>query len=298
MARKRDIIIAVVIIVSVIIFIGFFGLMFLGAYYAEDDGGFGGFGDKIAVIEVFDTIYDSRSVVRQLKKWGESGGVKAILLHVDSPGGAVAPSQEIYEEILRVRDEENKPVVVSMSSVAASGGYLIACAADKIMANPGTMTGSIGVIIQFPTIGRLLDKVGVDYETIKSGELKDVGSLNRRMTDSERRMLSSMVTDTYEQFVDVVCEGRELEREDVYKIADGSIFSGRQAMDLHLVDTLGGFEDAVRLAADLAGIEGEPRLVREAKPKKGFFDMLGSFSENIEEITAGEISGPRVMYLY
>jgi len=298
MARKRDVIIAVVIVFSLIIFVGFFGMMFLGVYYAEDDGGFGGFGDKIAVVEVYGGIYDSAPIVRQLKKWGESGSVKGILLHVDSPGGAVAPSQEIYEEILRVRDEDNKPVVVSMSSVAASGGYLISCAADRIMANPGTMTGSIGVILQFPTVGRLLDKVGVDYETVKSGEVKAVGDFSRRMTEAERKMLEAMVTDTYEQFVDVVCEGRQLEREEVYKIANGSIFSGRQALNLNLIDTLGGFEDAVRLAADLAGIEGKPRLMREYKPKPGFFDVLGSVAGEVEQFTTGEIDGPRVMYLY
>ena len=179
MARKRDVVIAVIIVFSFILTIGFFGLIFLGAFYAEDDVGFGGFGEKVAVIEISGGIYESAPVIRQLKKWGESSSIKALVLHIDSPGGAVAPSQEIYNEILRIRNEEGKPVVVSMSSVAASGGYLISCAADRIMANPGTMTGSIGVILQFPTVGRLLDKVGVDYETVKSGELKDVGSYSR-----------------------------------------------------------------------------------------------------------------------
>ena len=298
MARKRDVVIAVIIIFTFVITIGFFGLMFLGAFYVDDGVGLGGFGEKIAVVELYGGIYDSAPVVRQLKKWGESSSIRAIILHVDSPGGAVAPSQEIYNEILRIRDEENKPIVVSMSSVAASGGYLISCAADKIMANPGTMTGSIGVIIQFPTIGKLLDKVGVTYETVKSGELKDVGAFSKPMTEAERKMLTAMITDTYEQFVDIVCEGRGLEREDVYKIADGSIFSGRQALDLHLVDTLGGFEDAVRLAADMAGIQGEPNLVREIKPKSGFLDILGSLAGNVQQYATGEVGGPRVMYLY
>ncbi|PKK83275.1 MAG: signal peptide peptidase SppA [candidate division Zixibacteria bacterium HGW-Zixibacteria-1] len=298
MARKRDVVIAVIIIFTFVIAIGFFGLMFLGAYYADDGVDLGGFREKIAVVEVYGGIYESASIIRQLKKWGESNSIRAIILHIDSPGGAVAPSQEIYEEILRVRNEDSKPVIVAMSSVAASGGYLIACAADKIMANPGTMTGSIGVIIQFPTIGKLLDKIGVSYETVKSGELKDVGAFNKAMTENERKMLTSMITDTYEQFVDVVSEGRGIEREEVYKIADGSIFSGRQALALKLVDTLGGFEDAVRLAADMAGIEGKPRLVREVKPKPGFFDILGSLAGNVREYAAGEVGGPRVMYLY
>lgn len=298
MARKRDVIIGVVIAVSFAITIIFFGLIFIGTFIGDEDISIGGFGDRVAVIEVFGGIYDSEPIVRQLKRWGDSRSVKAILLHVDSPGGAVAPSQEIYAEILRVREEEEKIVIVSMSSLGASGAYLISCAADKIMANPGTITGSIGVLMQFPTVGKLFDKIGIKYEKIKSGELKDVGSVDRRMTREEREMLRDMVMDTYEQFVDVVAEGRGMDREEVYALADGSVFSGRQAYKLNLVDTLGGFEDAIRLAADLAGISDEPKTVKEFKPKRSIWDLLGSIFGEVEEITSGEISGPRVMYLY
>jgi len=298
MARKRDIIIGIIIAGSFLITIGFFGLMFIGLMAEGGDISFGGFGTRIAVIEVFGSITESESVVRQLKKWGESGSVRAIVLHIDSPGGGVAPSQEIYNEILRVRSEDEKLVLASMSSVAASGGYLIACACDRIMANPGTITGSIGVILQFPTLGELFDKVGIAYETVKSGELKDVGSMDRRMTAEERRMLTAMVRDTYEQFVEIVAEGREMDIDYVRRYADGSIFSGRQALEIGLIDTLGGFEDAVRMAGEMAGIEGEPETIREIKPPRGFWDILGGVSKEIENIASGEGRGPKVMYLY
>ncbi|MCP4703985.1 MAG: signal peptide peptidase SppA, partial [candidate division Zixibacteria bacterium] len=229
MAKKRDIIIAVVIAATFFITIGFFGLMFVGLMSESGDSPWGGFGTKVAIVEVYDGIYDSKSTIKQLKKWGESNSVSAIVLDINSPGGGIAPSQEIYNEILRVREEDNKVVVSSMSSVAASGGYYIACASDVIMANPGTITGSIGVILSYPTAGELFDKLGVKYETVKSGELKDVGSLDRNMTANERKMLSDMVMDSYEQFVEAIVAGRGMEKEDVYRLADGSIYSGRQA---------------------------------------------------------------------
>jgi protease-4 len=298
MAKKRDIAIAIIIAITFFVTIGFFGLILVSMYYGDDDVSLGGFGDRVAVVEVFGGIYDSEPVVRQLKKWGRSGSVSAIVLHVNSPGGGVAPSQEIYNEILRIREEEGKIVVVSMSSVAASGGYLIACAADKIMANPGTITGSIGVIMQFWTGSKLLDKIGVEYERVKAGKLKAVGAFDRGMMPEEREMLSAMIMDAYEQFVDVVVEGRAMEREDIYSLADGSVFTGRQAAELGLVDTLGGFEDAVRLAADMSGISGKPRIVREIKPKKGLWDLMGSIFGEVSEITSGNMAGPQVLYLY
>jgi protease-4 len=298
MAKKRDIIIAAVIAASLFVFIVFFILIIFGAYYSGDSIALGGRGGRIAVIDVIGVIYDSDSVVRQLKKWGESGSIKALVLHIDSPGGLVAPAQEIYSEMKRIRDEEGKIVVVSMSSVAASGGYLISCGADRIMANPGTLTGSIGVIMRFPTAGKLLDKIGIKYERVKSGELKDVGSFDRNMTPEEREMLSAMIMDTYEQFVDVVTQERHIPRDEVYLLADGSVFSGRQAYELGLVDTLGGFEDAVRLAADMAGISGEPRVVREWKPKSSIWDLLGSILGDVNQRLTEDFCGPEIMYLY
>ncbi|SYZ73217.1 conserved hypothetical protein [Candidatus Zixiibacteriota bacterium] len=298
MATKKDIAIGIIIAFSFVIAIGFFGLMLVGAFSAESDFSLSGFGSRIAVVDVVGTITDAEPVVKQIKKWGKSPSIKAIVVHVDSPGGGVAASQEIYDEIKRVREEDGKLVVVSMGSMAASGGYYISCAADKIMADPGTLTGSIGVIIQFYNAGQLLDKIGIQIEKVKSGELKDVGSFDRRMTDRERQMLSAVIMDTYEQFVEVVSQGRNLDKEKVYPLADGSIFTGRQAERLGLVDTLGGFEDAVRYAAQLAGLTGEPHLVKDVKPKAGLLDLLGSASGKIKEVTSGDMGGPRVMYLY
>lgn len=298
MAKKRDIIIAVVIAATFFITIGFFGLMFIGLMSESGDVVWGGFGSKVAIIEVFDGIYDSEPVIKQLKKWGRSSSVSAIVLHINSPGGGIAPSQEIYNEIVRVREEEGKVVVTSMSSVAASGGYYIACATDIIMANPGTITGSIGVILSYPTAGELFEKAGIKYETIKSGELKDVGSLDRNMTANERKMLSAMVMDSYEQFIEAIVAGRDMEKEDVYKLADGSIYSGRQAYNNGLIDTLGGFEDAVRLAADLAGITGKPQTIKDFVPEKGIFDLMGGFLKNMGQVASKGGLGPEILYLY
>jgi len=298
MAKKRDVIIGVIIGVTFLVCIGFFGLMFIGAFLSDDGSAFGGFSEKIAVVEVYGTIYDSKETVRQLKKWGKSESIKAIIVHIDSPGGAVAPSQEIYDEIIRIRTEEDKIVVASMLSVAASGGYLIACAADTIIANAGTITGSIGVILQYPTAGKLFERVGVEYQTVKSGELKDVGALDRPMSDNERKMLNAMIMDTYEQFVDVVEEGRELDRDAIYSLANGSIFSGRQALELGLIDELGSFEQAVRMTAEMAEIDGEPDLMREYKKKQSIFDLMGSVLSNFDSKISGNMSSPRVMYLY
>jgi protease-4 len=298
MAKKRDIFIAIIIAFSFLATFAFFALMFFGAFASDDGFSLGGLSSKVAVVDITGTITESESIVKQLKKWGKSSGIKAIVLHIDSPGGGVAPSQEIYDEVLRIRNEEDKVIVASMSSLAASGGYYIACAAEKIMANPGTLTGSIGVIIQFYTGGKLLEKIGVEIERVKSGEMKDFGSIDRRLTDKEREMLSSVVMDTYDQFVNVVANNRGLDKNTVYKLADGSIFTGRQALKLGLVDTLGSFEESVRYAADLAGLQGEPSIVREEKPKKGLLDFFGSVMARVKEITDVEISGPRVMYLY
>ncbi|MCX6827149.1 MAG: S49 family peptidase [candidate division Zixibacteria bacterium] len=169
MARRRDIIIGIAIIFSFLIVFGFLGLMFVGAFYGDSEISVGGLGSKVAVVEVFGTIYNSEPIVKQLKKWGKAPSVKAIVLHIDSPGGGVSPTQEIYDEILRIRKEDKKIIIVSMASIAASGAYYISCAADKIMANPGTLVGSIGVIIQFYTAGKLLEKVGIEIAKVKSG---------------------------------------------------------------------------------------------------------------------------------
>jgi protease-4 len=182
--------------------------------------------------------------------------------------------------------------------VAASGGYYIACAADMIVANPGTLTGSIGVILSFPTGQKLLDKIGLEWETVKSGELKDVGSFDRAMTEKEEIMLKGVIDDTYEQFVNAVAEGLDRPVDEIYRYADGSIFTGLMAYNFGLIDTLGTFEDAVTMAGELAGIGSDPDTIRERKRKPGIWDILGNFSQIIEKISELENGQPMLQYLY
>ncbi|UCG62006.1 MAG: signal peptide peptidase SppA [Candidatus Zixiibacteriota bacterium] len=299
MAKKRDVIIGVIIVVAVIGALGFFSLTFVGLVTQDGDIEFSGLGGNVGVVEVFGVIDEAmgRSAIRQIDKWSESGSIKAIVIHVNSPGGGAAISQEIYDAIGRAREE--KPVVASMASVAASGGYYIACASDRIVANPSTLTGSIGVIFQFHTFEGLMDKVGIGTETVKSGELKDVGAYNREMTEEEELMLKSVVMDTYEQFVRAVAEGRGKDVEDIYPFADGSIYTGLQAYNLGLVDTLGGLNEALEIAAELAGLEEEPEPVRRYERKKiSIFDLLGSVGDVLSRPIEGTVYGPELMFLY
>jgi len=299
MARKRDIIIGVIIACSFLIAFGFFSLMMAGLFSAGNGISISGFSGNVGVIELFGVISDASAapVIKQIDKWASSGSIKAIVLHVNSPGGAVAPSQEIYDAVLRAR--EQKPVVASMASVAASGGYYVACAADRIIANPGTLTGSIGVILQFHTFEVLLRKIGLETETVKSGELKDVGTYSRDMTEEEELMLRGVVMDTYEQFVEAVAEGRSKTKDEIYPLADGSIFTGLQAYNLGLVDTLGGLHEAVNLAAALAGVEGEPTIVRPIERRKmDIWDVLGGLAEKLDNTVEEQVSGPQLLFLY
>ena len=222
-------------------------------------------GEKIAVVKIEGVILDSKDIIEELREHRENKSVKAILLRIDSPGGAVAPSQEIYTEVLKIRDEGKKKIVTSMGSVAASGGYYIASASDKIVANPGSVTGSIGVILELANISGLMKKVGVESVVIKSGKFKDVGSLFRTMMPEERDLLQGVIDDTYDQFVEAVSAGRGINKEDLIPIADGRGFTGRQAKKLGLVDELGSMQDAVKITADLAGIKGEPDLIEKRK---------------------------------
>jgi len=223
--------------------------------------------DRVALIRVEGVILDSQSTVTDLKRFGENPNVKAIVLRIDSPGGGVVASQEIYDAVQRVRNKNNKAVIASMGTVAASGGYYIAAATDRIVANPGTLTGSIGVIMETANVEGLLKKIGVEGIVVKSGKFKDVGSPLRKMTDEEQALLQAVMDDVHKQFIDAVAEGRALEPSAVQALADGRIFTGRQAKEAKLVDELGNLEDAIQLAADLAGIEGEPKVV---EPRRRF----------------------------
>lgn len=223
--------------------------------------------DRVALVRIEGVILDSQATVTDLKRFAENPAVKAIVLRIDSPGGGVVPSQEIYDAVQRVRSKHNKAVIASMGTVAASGGYYIAAATDRILANPGTLTGSIGVIMETANVEGLLKKIGVEGVVIKSGKFKDVGSPLRKMSDEEQALLQLVMDDVHRQFIDAVAEGRSLEVGAVQALADGRIFTGRQAKEAKLVDELGNLEDAIQLAADLAGIEGEPRVV---EPRRRF----------------------------
>ncbi len=222
------------------------------------------YGAHIGLVRIEGVIADSREVIADLRSFEDDGGTKALVLRIDSPGGGVAASQEIYEEIVALR-EGGMPIVVSMGAMAASGGYYVACPADTIVANPGTLTGSIGVIMSFMNLEELFDKVGVDFEIVKSGEYKDLGSMNRQMTPEERELLQDTLDDIHLQFMEVVAMERTLDIETVREIADGRIFSGRQALKEGLVDLLGTLEDAELVAARMGGIEGDPRVVEPVK---------------------------------
>ena len=206
MARTRDIVIGVIIGGSFLVFFLIMAISFVFSRFGDADG-FSGLGSKVAIVNLDGVIASSTDIVRQFDRWGKDSHVRAIVLHINSPGGGVAPSQEIYDKIMKVRAETSKPIVVSMASVCASGGYYIACAADRIVAVPGTVTGSIGVILEWPVVNHLLDKVGIQYETIKSADNKDIGSPFREPTDSDKAMFQSVVDDTYDQFVSVVANG-------------------------------------------------------------------------------------------
>ncbi len=223
--------------------------------------------DRIALIRVEGVILDSQTTIGELKRFSENPSVKAIVIRIDSPGGGVVPSQEIYDAVKRVRSKNNKAVIASMGSVAASGGYYIAAATDRIVANPGTLTGSIGVIMETANLEGLLQKIGVEGVVIKSGKYKDVGSPLRKMSADERALLQAVMDDVHKQFIEAVAEGRSLELRAAQALADGRIFTGRQAKEAKLVDELGDLEDAIQLAAEVVGIEGEPKVI---EPRRRF----------------------------
>ncbi|VAW38701.1 signal peptide peptidase SppA, 36K type [hydrothermal vent metagenome] len=250
------------------------------------------FGDKIAVIDIKGIILDPREINTALSNYAKRDDVKAVVLRIDSPGGAVGPSQEIYREVQRFRTR--KKLVVSMGSVAASGGYYIAAAADKIVANPGTITGSIGVIVEFMNTQELFKKIGLKGTVIKSGTFKDTGSPLRELTETEKKLLGAVVNDIHSQFVEAVAQGRNMKPEDVAILADGRIFSGAQAMRLGLVDQLGSLEDAIDEVAKLAGIEGKHSVIYPQKRRGLLKELMGVDAGSYLQ---GMVKGTRVMYM-
>ncbi len=251
-----------------------------------------GRGDKVAVVKIEGVIFDPFEVTQTLEKYAKREDIKAVVIRIDSPGGAVGPSQEIYRAVERLR--QTKTVVASMGAVAASGGYYVAAATEQIVANPGTITGSIGVIVEFMNASELLDKVGLKGRVIKSGKFKDIGSPLRDLTTEEAGLIQAVVNDVNTQFVKAVANGRKKSFEEVEKIADGRIFSGSQALELGLVDKLGDLKDAIDLSAKLAGIKGIPEVIYPAKKGEMLTSIFGSaLTNNLK----GYLSGMRVMYL-
>ena len=236
-------------------------------------------GEKVAVLPVTGLITDSDATIEQLKKFARDDSIKAIILRINSPGGGVGPSQEIYEEVRKLKGK--KIVVTSMGALAASGGYYIACGSQKIFANPGTITGSIGVIMQFMNARELIEKIGLKGMVVKSGAFKDIGSPVREMKPEERELLQGVIDNVHYQFIAAVAEGRKMDRGKVAVIADGRIFSGEQAKALGLVDALGNLEDAVAEAGKMAGIKGEPRVVTPPKKKISILDLLKEEAKSI-----------------
>jgi protease-4 len=230
------------------------------------------FGEKVAVIEVKGVIANVRETIENLAEFSRDESVKAVVLRIESPGGGVSSSQELYKEIGRTA--KKKPVVASMGSVAASGGYYIAAAAQKIYANPGTITGSIGVILQFTNFEELFRKIGFRMEIVKSAVYKDVGNPSREMTPEERAYLQEMIDNVHQQFVRDVAQGRGMQVEKVQEVADGRIFTGEQAKELGLVDELGNLKDAIDAAAKMAAIEGEPKVIYPEEEKRSVLDYL------------------------
>ncbi len=241
---------------------------------------------KIGVVSVTGVITDSRETIEQLEDFGKDDSIAAVVLRIDSPGGGVAASQEIYDTVVELKKQ--KKVVASMGSVAASGGLLIACSADKIVANPGTITGSISAIMQFANVEELFKKIGLKASTVKSGKYKDIGSPLRAMTPEERKIIQDLVDDIYNQFVDVIVRDRKMSREKVINIADGRVFSGRQAKEYGLVDKLGDIGAAAKLASQLSGKAGKYDIIYPKKKRASIFDYVfesaaNQFSRSLKE---------------
>jgi protease IV len=250
-----------VLVAAVLVYLGVAGLFIIGVGgLSRGEGGPALFGPRVAIVELEGVIIEIDDVVRELKAHRENPSIRAVVMRINSPGGVVAPTQELHDAVLRLR-QAGKPVVASLGAVAASGGYYVAVACDQIYANPGTLTGSIGVIMQLANLEQLMKKVGVDYVVVKAGQFKDIGNISRAMTPDERRVMQALLDDVHGQFIGAVATGRKLPREDVVRFADGRVFSGTQAKELRMVDALGGLEDAVLAAAKLAGIPTPPTVV-------------------------------------
>jgi len=239
-----------------------------------DDGGEFAFSNRIQVVDVDGELVESHSILDQLKRYEDSNSVKAILMNIDSPGGGVAVSQEIYAEVKRLREKKDKVVVAYLSSTGASGAYYVACAANKIVANPGTIVGSIGVIAEWVSYADLMQWAKLKDIVFKTGEFKDTGSATRALTENEKKYFQGLIDDMYVQFVEAVASGRKMDLQEVRSLADGRVFTGKDAKERKLIDDMGNFQEAVDLTAKLAGISGKPRLIRVNRRRVTLLDVL------------------------
>ncbi len=276
-----------------------FTLVWIASRSGQQDEGFSGFGDKIAVVDVEGVIVEPKSVVKELRRYEDDDSIKAIILHLDTPGGGVAASQEIYDEVKRIRDKKKKRIVASIETVGASGGYYVASATNKIFADPGSVVGSIGVIASWTNYGDLLHWAKLKDVTLKAGEFKDTGSPTREMTPEERAYLQGMIDDMHVQFIKAVAEGRHMKVDDVKAIADGKVWTGQQALTLKLVDQLGDFRTAVEDTAKAVGISGEPTLVHPEKQRRTLLDVIfGDWSEFLPDRARLLQTNPGFYYLW
>src|SRR5262245_11638140 len=291
MAAKRWLLGCGVLVLGTVLTIGF--AMFVVNLALEGESpSLGPLGRRIGLVEILGEIDDPGPVVEQLDRMRRDSSVRAVVLRLDSPGGGVAASQEIHEAVRKVRSA-GKPVIASMGGVAASGAYYVACATDSIVANPGTLTGSIGVILSFPNTEELFRKVGIRIQVVKTGKFKDVGSMWRAMTPDEQSLLQDVLANVYDQFVDAIAEGRSLDRQDILPYADGRIVSVDQAQTLGFVDRLGHLDDATDLAATIGGIEGRASIGRKELRRVRLLDFL---DQKLNGVSALGVRGPRLEY--
>ena len=237
--------------------------------------------EGVGIVELKGLIVSSEQVLKHLTEFRNNSDIKSIVLRIESPGGAVGAAQEIYQEIKRT--SAVKPIVASMGSMGASGGYYAALGADIILANPGTMTGSIGVIVKFPNLEGLFEKIGYKSEVIKSGPLKDIGASNRPLSEEERTIMQDLIDNVYNQFVRDIATSRSMPEETIFELADGRVYTGEQALELGLIDKLGNFTDAVTIAADLGGLDTEdPRLIYPRVERKfSLFNLLTNAEQSL-----------------
>jgi len=264
----------------------------------DEDSDFSFSNNKIGVVELTGVIFDSKSWIEQLQRFGDNSSIKAIVLRIDSPGGGVAASQEVYNEVLRVRREKKKVIVASIGSVGASGAYYIACGTDRIVANAASITGSIGVIAEWVNYGELLKWAKLKTVVLKSSDLKDAGSPVRELTEEEKKYLQNIIDDMYIQFVQVVAEGRKFDLEKAKSFSDGRVYTGKDAKSKKLIDEIGSLQDAIRIAAKMVKIIGEPHLVYPAHERTGLIDLLFGDASRMLPLGAAALPDQRIQFSY